>query len=69
MYGERPKNAAEEFANEYARIMSSNVWLEDFSTLEDCQQNCESGVINEFYFQDQEVLCRNFHATIREALS
>ena len=69
MYGEPPKNAAEEFANEYARIMSSNVWLEDFSTLEDCQQNCESGVIKEFFLQDEEILCRNFHAQIRAAIN
>lgn len=69
MYGTQPKTAAEEFANEYARIMSSNVWMEDFSTLEDCQLNCESGVISDLYLQDEEVLCRNFHRQISEAIA
>jgi phenylpropionate dioxygenase-like ring-hydroxylating dioxygenase large terminal subunit len=69
MRGQAPSNAAEEFANEYARIMSSNVWMEDFSTLEDCQYNMKSGVLRELHLQDEEVLCRNFHAQIREAIN
>ncbi len=61
MYGTPAQTAAEAFAIEYARVMSSNVWLEDFSTLEDCQTIAESGAIKQIHFQDQEVLCRRFH--------
>jgi hypothetical protein len=43
--------------------------MEDFSTLEDCQYNMKSGVLRELHLQDEEVLCRNFHAQIREAIN
>ncbi|QDK35585.1 SRPBCC family protein [Sphingomonas sp. IC081] len=68
MYSTEPETAAQAFAVEYARVMSSNVWLEDFSTLEDCQAVAESGVIKQFYFQDQEVLCRRLHETVERII-
>lgn len=64
MYGTPAETAAQAFAIEYARVMSSNVWLEDFSTLEDCQAIAQSGAIKQLHFQDQEVLCRRFHERI-----
>ena len=64
MYATPAETFSQAFAIEYARVMSSNVWLEDFSTLEDCQTIVQSGAIRQIHFQDQEVLCRRFHERI-----
>lgn len=65
MRAPQPKTHSEQWGIEYARVMSSNVWLEDFSTLEESQQMAESGLLENLHFQDQEVLCRYFHKVIR----
>src|SRR3546814_5617498 len=62
MYATPAETAAEAFAIEYSTVMSGNVWLEDFSTLEACQAVAESGSIKQIYFQDQEVLCRRLRS-------
>lgn len=66
MRGKQPQTHSQAWGIEYARVMSSNVWLEDFSTLEETQQMAESGMLEALNFQDQEVLCRYFHKRIRE---
>jgi hypothetical protein len=66
MRAPQPKTHSQAWGIEYARVMSSNVWLEDFSTLEETQQMAESGMLEALNFQDQEVLCRYFHKLIRE---
>ena len=66
MRAPQPKTHSQAWGIEYARVMSSNVWLEDFSTLEESQQMAESGMLEALNFQDQEVLCRYFHKLIRE---
>jgi len=68
MRGQQPTTNSEEWALEYARVMSSNVWLEDFSTLEESQQMAESGVMKYLHLQDQEVLVRKFHHDIHNII-
>ncbi len=69
MYGQQPSTASERWALEYGRVMSSNVWLEDFSTLEVSQEMASSGVFKEMYLQDQEVLVRRFHQIIDQEIT
>lgn len=66
MRGPQPKSNSQRWALEYARVMSSNVWLEDFSTLEETHEMASSGQLERLHFQDQEVLCRYFHKIVRE---
>lgn len=69
MRGPQPNTYSQRWGIEYARVMSSNVWLEDFSTLEESQQMAESGMLENLNFQDQEVMCRYFHKLIREHIA
>ncbi len=68
MRSRQPTTNSELWALESGRVMSNNVWLEDFGTLEETQQMAESGVMEHLYLQDQEVLVRKFHHDIQQII-
>jgi glycine betaine catabolism A len=40
--------------------------LQDANTLEATQRMIETGVVKDFYLNDQEILCRHHHYAVRE---
>lgn len=65
----QPEKPSERWALQYARCMSRDVWLEDFSTLEATAEVAKSGAFKEIHLQDQEVLCRHFHSVVNEYIN
>ncbi|HTW88514.1 MAG TPA: aromatic ring-hydroxylating dioxygenase subunit alpha [Candidatus Binataceae bacterium] len=61
MYQPPPRTASQLFTWEYQKTVNRDVWLEDFSTLEQSWEVLQSGVKKVFNLQDNEVLVRNFY--------
>jgi phenylpropionate dioxygenase-like ring-hydroxylating dioxygenase large terminal subunit len=61
-----PKNARERVAQELAYSTMKEYALQDANTLEATQSMIESGVVDTFMLNDQEILCRHHHAAVRE---
>ena len=60
-----PKNAQERIAQEMACSTFKEYAFQDANTLEATQSMIESGVVDTFVLNDQEILCRHHHAAVR----
>ncbi len=60
-----PKNAQERIAQEMTFCSISEYVFQDMNTLEATQSMIESGVVDTFVLNDQEILCRHHHAVVR----
>ena len=60
-----PSTAADRIRQEYALSVFKEFALQDANTLEATQSMVESGVVDSFVLNDQEVLCRHHHAAAR----
>jgi phenylpropionate dioxygenase-like ring-hydroxylating dioxygenase large terminal subunit len=60
-----PRTARERMGQEYAFTVFKEFALQDANTLEATQTMIESGVVDEFQLNDQEILCRHHHAAVR----
>jgi hypothetical protein len=61
VYSLPAKSASERVGREMAAVSFKEYSLQDANTLEATQLGLESGVIDQFPLNDQEVLVRNFH--------
>ncbi|MGZ5372486.1 MAG: aromatic ring-hydroxylating oxygenase subunit alpha [Aeromicrobium sp.] len=66
LYFVPPKNATERLRQEMAVLSTKEFALQDANTLEATQTMIESRVVEEFFLNDQEILCRHHHAVVRE---
>jgi phenylpropionate dioxygenase-like ring-hydroxylating dioxygenase large terminal subunit len=58
-YFAHPRNAAERFSQEHARVTYRDLIMEDASTMENTQSVIASGAKTHFNFQDEELLLRH----------
>ena len=65
-YLPRPRNAAERFSQEHARVTFRDVMMEDGSTMEQTQSVVASGAKTHFNFQDEEILLRHDNKVLAE---
>jgi phenylpropionate dioxygenase-like ring-hydroxylating dioxygenase large terminal subunit len=65
-YFPRPKNAAERFSQEHARVTFRDLIMEDASTMENTQSVIASGAKSHFNFQDEELLLRHDNKVLAE---
>jgi phenylpropionate dioxygenase-like ring-hydroxylating dioxygenase large terminal subunit len=65
-YLPRPRNAAERFSQEHARVTFRDVMMEDGSTMENTQSVVASGAKSHFNFQDEEILLRHDNKVLAE---
>lgn len=65
-YFPQPRNAAERFSQEHARITYRDLIMEDASTMERTQAVVASGAKTHFNFQDQELLLRHDNKVLAE---
>ncbi len=65
LYFAPPKNAQERFAQEYAFTVFKEYAFQDANTLEATQSMIESGAVDTFVLNDQEILCRHHHEAAR----
>jgi phenylpropionate dioxygenase-like ring-hydroxylating dioxygenase large terminal subunit len=68
MYQSAPRSASQLFTWEYQKSVNRDVWLEDFSTLEETWQVLRSGAKKHFNLQDNEVLVRNFYYQVERVV-
>jgi glycine betaine catabolism A len=66
VYSAPAKNASERVGREMAAVSFKEYSLQDANTLEATQMGLESGVVESFVLNDQEVLVRNFHQVVGE---
>jgi hypothetical protein len=66
LYFVPPKNAGQRIAQEMAFSTFKEYAFQDANTLEATQSMIETGVVDTFVLNDQEVLCRHHHAAVRE---
>lgn len=69
LYFVPPKTARDRVAQEYAFSVFKEFALQDANTLEATQTMIESGVVDTFVLNDQEILCRHHHAAAREQVA
>jgi hypothetical protein len=65
-YFPRPRNAAERFSQEHARVTFRDLIMEDASTMENTQSVIASGAKTHFNFQDEELLLRHDNKVLAE---
>ncbi len=65
-YFPHPKNAAERFSQEHARVTFRDLIKEDASTMENTQSVVASGAKTHFNFQDEELLLRHDNRVLAE---
>jgi phenylpropionate dioxygenase-like ring-hydroxylating dioxygenase large terminal subunit len=65
-YMPAPRNAAERFSQEHARVTYRDLIMEDASTMEHTQSVIASGAKTHFNFQDQELLLRHDNKVLTE---
>jgi phenylpropionate dioxygenase-like ring-hydroxylating dioxygenase large terminal subunit len=65
-YFPHPRNAAERFSQEHARVTYRDVIMEDASTMEHTQSVIASGAKTHFNFQDEELLLRHDNKVLAE---
>jgi phenylpropionate dioxygenase-like ring-hydroxylating dioxygenase large terminal subunit len=63
------EDATERLAHELACVSFKEYGLQDANTLEATQRMLETGVIKEYYLNDQEVLCRHLHMEAKAAVA
>jgi phenylpropionate dioxygenase-like ring-hydroxylating dioxygenase large terminal subunit len=61
-----PRNASERLAQEYTITTMREFAIQDANTLEATQRRIDSGVRDDFYLGDQEVLVRHLHHVVTE---
>jgi phenylpropionate dioxygenase-like ring-hydroxylating dioxygenase large terminal subunit len=66
VYFPNPRNAAERFSQEHARIVYRDLIMEDASTMENTQTVIASGAKTHFNFQDEELLLRHDNKVLAE---
>jgi phenylpropionate dioxygenase-like ring-hydroxylating dioxygenase large terminal subunit len=66
LYFVPPKNASERLRQEMSVVSTKEYALQDANTLEATQSMIESGAVDTFVLNDQEVLCRHHHAAVQE---
>jgi len=66
LYFVPPKTPLDRIRQEYAAAVFKEFAFQDANTLEATQTMIESEVVDTFVLNDQEVLCRAHHATVRE---
>jgi phenylpropionate dioxygenase-like ring-hydroxylating dioxygenase large terminal subunit len=66
MYFPNPANAGERFFQEYSKVTTRNVLLEDGSLLEKTQAVLASGAKKHWHLQDEEIAIRHFHEVVQE---
>jgi phenylpropionate dioxygenase-like ring-hydroxylating dioxygenase large terminal subunit len=64
MYVVPPRTAGQSFSVEFAKCVNRDIWLEDFSTLENTQEMLGSGAKKAFILQDEEVCIRHFYKVL-----
>ena len=65
LYFVPPETARDRIAQEYAFSVFKEYAFQDANTLEATQSMVESGVVDTFMLNDQEILCRHHHAAVR----
>lgn len=65
-YFPHPRNAAERFSQEHARVTFRDLIMEDASTMENTQSVIASGAKTYFNFQDEELLLRHDNKVLAE---
>ena len=66
LYFVPPKTPLDRMRQEYAAAVFKEFAFQDANTLEATQSMIESGVVETFHLNDQEILCRHHHAVVRE---
>jgi phenylpropionate dioxygenase-like ring-hydroxylating dioxygenase large terminal subunit len=66
MYFPPPANAGERFFQEYSKVTTRNVLLEDGSLLEKTQAVMASGAKRHWHLQDEEIAIRHFHDVVQK---
>jgi phenylpropionate dioxygenase-like ring-hydroxylating dioxygenase large terminal subunit len=66
MYFPKPMTAGERFFQEYSKVTTRNVLLEDGSLLEKTQAVLASGAKRHWHLQDEEIAIRHFHSVVEE---
>jgi phenylpropionate dioxygenase-like ring-hydroxylating dioxygenase large terminal subunit len=66
LYFVPPRTPVERIRQEHAVAVTKEYALQDANTLEATQTMIETGVVKEFYLNDQEILCRHHHAVVAE---
>ena len=61
-----PRRARERLAHEYAAVTFKEYGLRDAATLDGTQMGLEQRAFDDFPLNDQEILVRHFHATVRD---
>lgn len=69
LYFVPPETSSQRVAQEYAFSVFKEFALQDANTLEATQSMIETGVVDTFVLNDQEVLCRHHHAAAREQVA
>jgi len=64
-----PRNAAERFSQEHARVTYRDLIMEDASTMENTQSVIASGAKTHFNFQDQELLLRHDNKVLADYIA
>lgn len=67
-YARRPETNSQRWADEYAKVLQRNAWLEDTATMEDTQDALESGAKTHMNLQDDEVLIRHGYHVLEKYL-
>ena len=66
LYFVPPETPQQRIGQEYAFSVFKEFALQDANTLEATQSMIQTGVVDTFVLNDQEVLCRHHHAAARE---
>ena len=66
MYYPKAKNASERFFQEYARVASRDIMLEDGNVSERSQAGLKSGAITKWVLQDEEVAIQHFNKVVAD---
>ncbi len=68
-YTRRAETNSQRWAEEYAKVLQRNAWLEDTATMEDTQDALESGAKKYMNLQDDEILIRHGYHVLEKYLS
>jgi glycine betaine catabolism A len=61
-----PKTPLDRIRQEHTVAVTKEYALQDVNTLEATQRMIETGVVDTFVLNDQEILCRHHHAVVKE---
>jgi hypothetical protein len=66
MHYPKPKIASERFFQEYAKVTSRDILLEDGNVSERSQMALESGAIDSWTLQDEEIAIQHFNKVVAD---